>query len=174
MEPGLRDREYGRPETSAPPPDRLQWSPVLETGNTSHHHSHDGAATAAAMEPGLRDREYQPPRFRYRFVTVWLQWSPVLETGNTVAYDATYTQHVRLQWSPVLETGNTRLALEDYPKTIELQWSPVLETGNTRPRLRNGRPLQAAAMEPGLRDREYMPRGVSHAQPRSSCNGARS
>ena len=62
-----------------------------------------------------------------------------------------------LQWSPVLETGNTRLALADYPRTIELQWSPVLETGNTVPDRVTPIGDRVAAMEPGLRDREYLP-----------------
>ena len=61
----------------------LQWSPVLETGNT----------------------------FRRCWTAWWkhrmLQWSPVLETGNTrprISLERTTTM---LQWSPVLETGNT-------------------------------------------------------------------
>ena len=37
---------------------RLQWSPVLETGNTDRIISVIRSACSAAMEPGLRDREY--------------------------------------------------------------------------------------------------------------------
>ena len=38
----------------------LQWSPVLETGNTSTAMSRAVRILGAAMEPGLRDREYRP------------------------------------------------------------------------------------------------------------------
>ena len=59
MEPGLRDREYapprGRPQ---PGTSVLQWSPVLETGNTASRQQWYDEYERAAMEPGLRDREY--------------------------------------------------------------------------------------------------------------------
>ena len=63
MEPGLRDREYPAelPLLGA----RwglLQWSPVLETGNTAQFRVIDFYALLAAMEPGLRDREYRHRR----------------------------------------------------------------------------------------------------------------
>ncbi len=59
MEPGLRDREYPTiAECWEADSAMLQWSPVLETGNT-------------------RRRSWRD-RWRAR-----LQWSPVLETGNT-------------------------------------------------------------------------------------------
>ena len=63
----------------------LQWSPVLETGNTCPPDPHPRLGSVAAMEPGLRDREYAAavdPRDRE---PLELQWSPVLETGNTTA-----------------------------------------------------------------------------------------
>ena len=132
------------------------------------------------MEPGLRDREYPQPRstrFRYRFV---LQWSPVLETGNTPAPSHSLAAICMLQWSPVLETGNTlrdrhgcvghllaamEPGLRDREYRVELhqighrparlQWSPVLETGNTVDMLSASFRGEYAAMEPGLRDREY-------------------
>ena len=37
---------------------QLQWSPVLETGNTSYLREWLSEGQIAAMEPGLRDREY--------------------------------------------------------------------------------------------------------------------
>ena len=61
MEPGLRDREYrGGTRDSGTRGIMLQWSPVLETGNTRCSHL-NGCASSAAMEPGLRDREYDLP-----------------------------------------------------------------------------------------------------------------
>ena len=36
----------------------LQWSPVLETGNTPHTSAPGTGPLDAAMEPGFRDREY--------------------------------------------------------------------------------------------------------------------
>ena len=36
----------------------LQWSPVLETGNTPYQPREDHHDHHAAMEPGFRDREY--------------------------------------------------------------------------------------------------------------------
>ena len=59
MEPGLRDREYLGVLLHHQLMGELQWSPVLETGNTA------------------RSR-------RAGHHAVVLQWSPVLETGNTV------------------------------------------------------------------------------------------
>ncbi len=83
------------------------------------------------MEPGLRDREYAP------------FWRAVVERA------------IKLQWSPVLETGNTIGPFLAADQAIVLQWSPVLETGNTH-RIAGGKaPYFRAAMEPGLRDREY-------------------
>ena len=58
MEPGLRDREYSSGTTNTSGTCALQWSPVLETGNTS-------------------------PLERSPAEMALLQWSPVLETGNT-------------------------------------------------------------------------------------------
>ena len=58
MEPGLRDREYGNTMTTNANITLLQWSPVLETGNTW----------------------ITVPRVAFEAL---LQWSPVLETGNT-------------------------------------------------------------------------------------------
>ena len=83
MEPGLRDREYPRVCRPVPPAsDLLQWSPVLETGNTRR------------LDLG-------------RWEIQRLQWSPVLETGNTGPGMKSKKNTCRLQWSPVLETGNT-------------------------------------------------------------------
>ena len=83
MEPGLRDREYHpNCDCIAVPTTSLQWSPVLETGNTALEYALMYLLSVAAMEPGLRDREYEPPGVR-SYTTVQLQWSPVLETGNT-------------------------------------------------------------------------------------------
>ena len=59
MEPGLRDREYGRSAAAR-----------VERGS-------------AAMEPGLRDREYLLGHLALIARQYTLQWSPVLETGNT-------------------------------------------------------------------------------------------
>ena len=65
MEPGLRDREYPRVCRPVPPAsDLLQWSPVLETGNTRRQRFLLICEIIAAMEPGLIDREYPPPRPR--------------------------------------------------------------------------------------------------------------
>ena len=61
----------------------LQWSPVLETGNTSRGWYRAAWRRVAAMEPGLRDREYHPNCDCIAVPTTSLQWSPVLETGNT-------------------------------------------------------------------------------------------
>ena len=58
MEPGLRDREYWSRVVCVRTPPWLQWSPVLETGNT-------------------------PLPLRHTHTHARLQWSPVLETGNT-------------------------------------------------------------------------------------------
>ena len=59
MEPGLRDREYLKDFiTRTADTFRLQWSPVLETGNTGADALHVAVPQRAAMEPGLRDREY--------------------------------------------------------------------------------------------------------------------
>ncbi len=59
MEPGLRDREYMEPRgVSSYATVQLQWSPVLETGNTSYLREWLSEGQIAAMEPGLRDREY--------------------------------------------------------------------------------------------------------------------
>ncbi len=88
-------------------------------------------AVIAAMEPGLRDREYSHQGRSRR-------------AGRS-----------SLQWSPVLETGNTADPLEVSAAYDELQWSPVLETGNTPMNIRIYTPADMAAMEPGLRDREY-------------------
>ena len=62
MEPGLRDREYAPfwravVERAI----KLQWSPVLETGNTTAAWLYGEVHQLAAMEPGLRDREYVHP-----------------------------------------------------------------------------------------------------------------
>ena len=64
MEPGLRDREYWLLLWSNEALiHTLQWSPVLETGNTADRPAIITPVMAAAMEPGLRDREYpQRPR----------------------------------------------------------------------------------------------------------------
>ena len=66
MEPGLRDREYGSAtgNTDTSLDDiralaQLQWSPVLETGNTAQGKCGRLRIRRAAMEPGLRDREYR-------------------------------------------------------------------------------------------------------------------
>ncbi len=133
MEPGLRDREYGPVPPGARPAPGLQWSPVLETGNTWEVFAAQMLAALAAMEPGLRDREYLSWGRRSSGPPRGLQWSPVLETGNTRRPACPIGYPDLLQWSPVLETGNTpgREGYKDwlyYP----LQWSPVLETGNTR------------------------------------------
>ena len=61
----------------------LQWSPVLETGNTFSLTSAPGEGGEAAMEPGLRDREYDRGQPQPARGPAGLQWSPVLETGNT-------------------------------------------------------------------------------------------
>ncbi len=66
-----------------------------------------------------------------------------------------------LQWSPVLETGNTGELLAPAVRAYVLQWSPVLETGNTSYLREWLSDAQIAAMEPGLRDREYL-RGWDH------------
>ena len=59
MEPGLRDREYLHHRLMGDNPLReLQWSPVLETGNTRTLDRWLAVELLAAMEPGLRDREY--------------------------------------------------------------------------------------------------------------------
>ena len=59
MEPGLRDREYAdRFPVAARASCSLQWSPVLETGNTRSRVVMADIVGQAAMEPGLRDREY--------------------------------------------------------------------------------------------------------------------
>ena len=59
MEPGLRDREYEVLLASwSSCRSMLQWSPVLETGNTRNREVDAGCSVRAAMEPGLRDREY--------------------------------------------------------------------------------------------------------------------
>ena len=58
MEPGLRDREYEVGVYGLFVGAVLQWSPVLETGNTSRCSTGIRSRNAAAMEPGLRDREY--------------------------------------------------------------------------------------------------------------------
>ena len=60
MEPGLRDREYSAAAASRCRGASLQWSPVLETGNTIFDRSPAISEYVAAMEPGLRDREYVP------------------------------------------------------------------------------------------------------------------
>ena len=60
MEPGLRDREYEVGVYGLFVGAVLQWSPVLETGNTSRCSTGIRSRNAAAMEPGLRDREYPP------------------------------------------------------------------------------------------------------------------
>ena len=83
MEPGFRDREYRVPNAICRSGRRrLQWSPVLETGNTT-------------------------PAECIRLAQKQLQWSPVLETGNTRLPSNLRARTYRLQWSPVLETGNT-------------------------------------------------------------------
>ena len=82
------------------------------------------------MEPGLRDREYKSLQ---RLLSVDHQ----------------------LQWSPVLETGNTTTPPTQPPGGSWLQWSPVLETGNTIGDREREDNRSRAAMEPGLRDREY-------------------
>ena len=61
----------------------LQWSPVLETGNTAGGVQGVVEHPLAAMEPGLRDREYMLARMAFSALAGTLQWSPVLETGNT-------------------------------------------------------------------------------------------
>ena len=58
MEPGLRDREYDGSTIACCGAFRLQWSPVLETGNTPTPLHTISLPIRAAMEPGLRDREY--------------------------------------------------------------------------------------------------------------------
>ena len=58
MEPGLRDREYLMAAIDALDGAMLQWSPVLETGNTVAYDETYTRHISAAMEPGLRDREY--------------------------------------------------------------------------------------------------------------------
>ena len=108
MEPGLRDREYWRTlSRGASDGQKLQWSPVLETGNTRSHQPYGTPPGPAAMEPGLRDREYgrglavigqeitaaMEPGLRDR------EYEEKMATGQIVNM---------LQWSPVLETGNTR------------------------------------------------------------------
>ena len=61
MEPGLRDREYaGQANAALSIVYGLQWSPVLETGNTTESRQSIIGRSSAAMEPGLRDREYLP------------------------------------------------------------------------------------------------------------------
>ena len=70
MEPGLRDREYWEAAATA----RrgvcwLQWSPVLETGNTRSSRRGRPSRKRAAMEPGLRDREYGGS------TTLWQPWT---------------------------------------------------------------------------------------------------
>ena len=84
MEPGLRDREYPvRTSAGLWSICWLQWSPVLETGNTQEYLNTLVPEGWAAMEPGLRDREYQLPSPPTGGASKKLQWSPVLETGNT-------------------------------------------------------------------------------------------
>ena len=58
MEPGFRDREYCVHVGGCGPSRALQWSPVLETGNTPRSSAPVLCAAVAAMEPGFRDREY--------------------------------------------------------------------------------------------------------------------
>ena len=101
------------------------------------------------MEPGLRDREYKSLQ---RLLSVDHQ----------------------LQWSPVLETGNTTTPPTQPPGGSWLQWSPVLETGNTSPLVAAIRETGAAAMEPGLRDREYPPIIPDPTARWEGCIGARS
>ena len=59
MEPGLRDREYAFAANPIGRAVALQWSPVLETGNTNPPVAGRPREDRAAMEPGLRDREYR-------------------------------------------------------------------------------------------------------------------
>ena len=114
------------------------------------------------MEPGLRDRDYYSLA-AICAVSSQLQWSPVLETGNTRYNPGCQAAQTGLQWSPVLETGNTMLAPITSWHRDRLQWSPVLETGNTRPTPAQALAYIRAAMEPGLRDREYPASGDGNA-----------
>ncbi len=142
----------------------LQWSPVLETGNTAA--IIEGLLTDgwAAMEPGLRDREYQIMG-SYKLVKASAAMEPGLRDREYRSIIAAVDDIEWLQWSPVLETGNTSAAWGSSQTRASLQWSPVLETGNTRARVTELFGFGFAAMEPGLRDREYswntQPRGSS-------------
>ena len=109
----------------------LQWSPVLETGNTPALALEQGGVALAAMEPGLRDREYRSTRSAPDG-----QRAAAMEPGLR---DREYSP--RRRCSRILTA---------------LQWSPVLETGNTRPLEPHPRLGPIAAMEPGFRDREYL------------------
>ncbi len=79
-----------------------------------------------------------------------------------------------LQWSPVLETGNT------LPPQLPLlsAWWAAMEPGLRDREYRDvGHRLLdrlSAAMEPGLRDREYRLSSMSLSSRESGCNGARS
>ena len=109
----------------------LQWSPVLETGNTCSRTYVHMPRRVAAMEPGLRDREYDPLTVSVAYDEQLLQWSPVLETGNTGA---------------LRPAAGVRALAAMEPGLRDREYD----------RARGSRQQRGyAAMEPGLRDREY-------------------
>ena len=107
------------------------------------------------MEPGHEDREYPAP-LRVELSRIGKpQWSPVMKTGNTAARPSSSKKTGSPQWSPVMKTGNTQIAQIRQAIVDAPQWSPVMKTGNTyTPREKNIQ--NAASMEPGHEDREYL------------------
>ena len=108
---------------------RLQWSPVLETGNTRQGARHR-EENHAAMEPGLRDREYQGRHRRPVRVE-----NAAMEPGLR---DREYQYRSILSAVDEIAAMEPGLRDREYPRTPTteasvsvLQWSPVLETGNT-------------------------------------------
>ena len=130
MEPGFRDREYDHIESTEAGLHVLQWSPVLETGNTR------GLTTPLGrMEQ--------------------LQWSPVLETGNTGDRN-----RIRPDEKPAaMEPGFRDREYEVGDGGVDLGIPAAMEPGfrDREYQVRQQRFLLQvrAAMEPGFRDREY-------------------
>ena len=107
------------------------------------------------MEPGHEDREYKSDRVPTIRAGGAPQRSPVMKTGNTAARPSSSKKTGSPQWSPVMKTGNTQIAQIRQAIVDAPQWSPVMKTGNTyTPREKNIQ--NAASMEPGHEDREYL------------------
>ena len=79
-----------------------------------------------------------------------------------------------LQWSPVLETGNTRRLAARRRRYAVAAMEPGLRDREYDPMIAAMRLGLVAAMEPGLRDREYAAGPIWLTGPPSCCNGARS